>query len=285
MEHNVNYLTSTVAAASDFSTYIPAISKLATTVADYIPKSSGATKPPNKTKEVWIDPICTMIALAILKKQSPGTKLSFNDNTITFDENLNLQFLSRTIQQNSHRELYNLTPGIYYSVKWLEVSKNAKYKIILEKARDGILKLIDTTYENDSMVKQYLITTHLRMLDKALAFEDFSKEDFSIPNHDENALNNYSKQIWIDHPENLDEIVELLSSLDDIHRSNSTIRSLVDRIQRIVQIHKEYLESTLKGSPPPIPIFDDCSYEAILITTKERKHSASSVGDDRKSEI
>lgn len=157
----------------------------ANTFRDYI---MPADKNINRTNETWVDPICAMIALAILKKEPEGTKLSFKDMAIIFNAPGPLQPYIRRHEKSSRNDLYNLTSAIYYSIKWLNLAVNSKYEIIFTMARDGILRMRDT-YRQDLMTQQYLTTTHLKMLNDALEKKTISQEEFMIPNHDENPLN------------------------------------------------------------------------------------------------
>lgn len=232
-------------------TYAPSVvSSAAEGVRKYLKsESSVSSRCSNRTKEVWVDPICAMIALAILQKEPQGTKISFDDNEITFDQPLPFQAQSyiRYHKRSSRKDLYNLTPAIYYSIQWLDVVNNNKYKIILETARKGISKMIHSTYRDDLQLQQYLTTTHLRMLEDGLAEREISREGFMIPDHDENPLNTCSKSYWSS--DQLDKLSKQLLEFQERGREDVIKPLLLRKIGEINHRHKDYLQSVCAGRP------------------------------------
>lgn len=228
----------------------------------------------------WIDPICALIALAIFKKEPEGTKLSFNDNAISFNPPGPLQSTIRKKEGSSRHDLYNLTPAIYYSIKWLNLTENSKYEIIFKMAKEGILRMVADTYRDDLMTQQYLTTTHLKMLNDALEKKNILREEFMIPNHDENPLNKRSNTYWLNSNTYLDELPYLLSEFD----KNPEIKkgSLMRKMNEVVLMHKNYLKSILTGLSDP-PEFEELEFDVITVKIKDQhdKSDSAEVASDK----
>lgn len=205
-------------------------------------------KKSNRTKATWIDPICAMIALAILKIEPKGTKLSFNDNIISFNQPNLFQFYVRHHQGDSRSGLYNLTPAIYYSIKWLNIVNDRKYEIIFKMAKEGLSRMIEETYSDDLMTQQYLTTTHLRMLSDALDGQAILPENFRLPNHDNNPLNKHSYEIWVT-KKSLDHLLELvLNCNNDLEAIKSALLLKMNEINRAQENYFNEIRTGLSQS-------------------------------------
>lgn len=243
------------------TTYGPTILDAANTMREYFIPSEK--KNSNRTNVTWIDPICAMIALTILNKEPEGTKLSFHNNTISFNQPGIFQFIVRHQQGSSRNDLYNLIPAIYYSVKWLNLAENSKYEIIFKMAKDGISRMINGTYHDDLGTQHYLTTTHLKMLNDALEKKTILREDFMVPNHDKNPLNEHSYSIWIKTKTYLDELPQLLL---DFEKNPEVIKDqLTSKIRNIEKMHKDYLDAMREGRSAPS---EEQTFEFESITLK-----------------
>lgn len=152
----------------------------------------------NEVKCEWLDPVGTVVKLAMLRFRDPGTKISIVDHDLQFDHvwSLPIQGLKRYYYGSSSSDLYNLVAPIYYSAVWLNPSEDEVAMKIFSIAREGIVRLIDGAYKDDMQVQQYLQGVHLTMIDKALSGEAIDPNQFRIPCWEENPLANASKEFW-----------------------------------------------------------------------------------------
>lgn len=251
--------------------YIPPITTTLTTLQAYVPITPNDLKFSDQRKEIWLDPLCAMIALSILKTLPEGTKLSFHDNGISFDEPTFLQSYIRRRNGNSRYDLHNLTSAIYYSIKWLDITNNQKYAIIIKTAKEGLSKMIESTYRDDLMLKQYLTGIHLKMLNDAIENKAISAADFKIPNHDENPLNQRSQKLWFKN-QMLDEVSQQLLKLDDPLQSNAIKSRLLDKMQYVTTSHKGYLESICAGRTMEEPP-EETECEICVVSVNKKQHN------------
>jgi hypothetical protein len=92
-----------------------------------------------------LDPMTTLIKLAILPYKPEGTKLSIDSNYITFSENTILQFAIRTYLGDSYNDLRDLNKTLHKAVAWFYDEPKLKY--LFEYAIHGLEKL-KSTYGN-----------------------------------------------------------------------------------------------------------------------------------------
>lgn len=171
-------------------------------LASYV--SSGAARlgwqsaSSNEVKCEWLDPIGTVVKLAILRFRDPGTKISIVDHDLQFDHvwSLPLQGLKRYYYGSSSSDLYNLAAPIYYAAEWLNPNKDEVAKRIFEIAKEGLERLIEGAYGDDMQVQQYLQGVHLNMINEALGGFEIDREQYRIPCWRANPLAQASKALW-----------------------------------------------------------------------------------------
>jgi hypothetical protein len=89
-----------------------------------------------------LDPLTTLIKLAILPFKPEGTKLSIDNNYIFFSENTVYQFAIRTYYGDSYNDLRDITKPLHKAVAWY--FDDPKMKYLFENAINGLEKLKHT---------------------------------------------------------------------------------------------------------------------------------------------
>jgi hypothetical protein len=96
-------------------------------------------KPKENTR---LDPLTTLIKLAILPFKPEGTKLSIDNNYIFYSENTLYQFAVRTYYGDSYNDLRDITKPLHKAVAWY--FDDAKMKYLFDNAINGLEKLKQT---------------------------------------------------------------------------------------------------------------------------------------------
>ncbi len=89
-----------------------------------------------------LDPLTSVIKLALLTYKNKGTKLSFYNNYIYFSENTIYQFAVRKYFGDSYNDLRDLKKSLHKAVEWYYDDPKLKY--LFEDAIKGLEKLKDT---------------------------------------------------------------------------------------------------------------------------------------------
>lgn len=99
----------------------------------------------NNKSEV-LDPIIVLVRLSMLKYKPMGTKLSFNNNSISFDEPGILQGINRYVNKDSRTSVHNIYNPLQKVTIWYDYN-DEKIKYLLENAKRGLTNLIES-YSN-----------------------------------------------------------------------------------------------------------------------------------------
>ena len=202
--------------------YIPTILKT-------IDLSNVLTKNINdKNKSQVLDPLSSLIRLALLNYKPIGTKLSFYNNTINFQEPDFLQSAKRWSSGDNRNQIHNLYNPIFKIHQWYDI-KQPQFVFILKKAKSGLQNLIQC-YTKDSSTISHSINYYIETIDNILN-DNIKKDDL------ENTTDIYSiklKDLWSDREI---QIIHLL--LQDIDEKNNqgkfnNIDSLIQAIESIL---------------------------------------------------
>ena len=134
----------------------------------------------------FIDPLCTMVKLAILGLKPNGTKMSIHDNIICVQDPTQLQGLIRWLNSDERQQLHQLRFPILY-FRGMELGhigiENRKIETEMLKeinslASKGLIKL-RSTYENakkvGSMVKN-CIDDYVKTLSHPYGIDEYNRE-------------------------------------------------------------------------------------------------------------
>ena len=143
---------------------------------------------PKERSDMILEPLQVMIQLAILGFCNKGTKISISENILTLQRPTWIQGVWRWYGRDSKEDLYYLFHAIRRFYLWYRDNDDEKYYYILERAKTGIKKLIET-YENTE--KTSLIHT-LSLYKNILDLENtdlFKSDDDSVVSLDNVFIN------------------------------------------------------------------------------------------------
>tara|TARA_B000000475_G_C15937939_1_gene423498 strand:+ start:358 stop:1029 length:672 start_codon:yes stop_codon:yes gene_type:complete len=202
--------------------YIPTILKT-------IDLSNVLTKNINdKNKSQVLDPLSSLIRLALLNYKPIGTKLSFYNNTIYFQEPDFLQSAKRWSSGDNRNQIHNLYNPIFKIHQWYDI-KQPQFVFILQKAKSGLQNLIQC-YTNDSSTIAHSINYYIETIDNILD-DNIKKDDL------ENTTDIYSiklKDLW-SHRE-IEIIYLLLQDIDEKKNNQTKFNNIDSLIQAIESI-------------------------------------------------
>lgn len=202
--------------------YIPTILKT-------IDLSNVLTKNINdKNKSQVLDPLSSLIRLTLLNYKPIGTKLSFYNNTIYFQEPDFLQSAKRWSSGDNRNQIHNLYNPIFKIHQWYDI-KQPQFVFILQKTKSGLQNLIQC-YTNDSSTIAHSINYYIETIDNILD-DNIKKDDL------ENTTDIYSiklKDLW-SHRE-IEIIYLLLQDIDEKKNNQTKFNNIDSLIQAIESI-------------------------------------------------
>lgn len=181
-----------------------------------------------------LDPLSTIIKLALLNKYENGVKISIKYNIIYIQKQSFYQGLLRWFNNDSKQDLDKLLyPIIYACQKYLINYIYPKINIIFEYAIKGLEKLINT-YNNDIIISKYLKYLSLIINYFLIKFNN-NNDILYTPRYDiyfnkYNLLKidfNYINYIWTDNM--INELIILFQSF-----YNSKLYILTDQIVKFI---------------------------------------------------
>ena len=123
-------------------------------------------KSPDKNNSQVLDPLSSLIRLSLLNYKPIGTKLSFYNNTIVFQEPNFLQSAKRWTSGDNRTQIHNLYNPIFKIHQWYDI-KQPEFTFILEKAKSGLQNLI-CCYDSDSSTIAHSINYYIETIDNIL---------------------------------------------------------------------------------------------------------------------
>jgi hypothetical protein len=170
--------------------------------------------PPQKENN-RLDPLTTLIKLAILPYKSEGTKLSIDSNYIHYSENTIYQFAVRKYFGDSYNDLRDLNKTLHKAVAWFYDDPKLKY--LFDNAIIGLDKL-KKTYGNTG--KADAVQSYIDILSgfNRRVMVEINKEKDKIKNRkDKDNKDNREKteDIQEDHELKIHDILKTIWSDDD----------------------------------------------------------------------
>ena len=204
--------------------YIPTILKNI----DFIQVMSGYKNKNDKNNSQVLDPLSSLIRLALLNFKPVGTKLSFFNNTIYFQEPDILQSAKRWSSGDNRTQIHNLYNPIFKIHQWYDNTK-PQFIFILNTAKNGLQKLIQC-YDNDSSTIAHSINYYIETIDNILA-NNIKTDELK------NTTDVYSiklKDLWTDRE--IEIIYLLLLDINEKEQSQNKFNNSESLINAIEQI-------------------------------------------------
>ena len=184
----------------------------------------------NKSNNQVLDPLSSLIRLSLLNYKPIGTKLSFYNNTIIFQEPSFLQSAKRWSSGDSRNQIHNLYNPIFKICQWYDITK-PPFIFILQKAKSGLENLLQC-YDNDSSTISHSINYYIETINNIL------NDNIKSPEL-ENTTDIYSiklKDLWS--IREIDIIHLLLLDIDEKYKNTdnkfNNIESLIKSIEQIL---------------------------------------------------
>lgn len=183
---------------------------------------------PHEERQI-LDPLTTMVKLAILAFKPNGTKIAIDSNHITFQEPSVFQGFWRWAYGNKRYELHHLLNPILKVVKRYDVS-NPSIKLIFQNAVLGLDKL-KQSYNNSSSVVNHSLDLYMSIINNVLMPDTKNNNVFNSVQEDDEHPSHISifKDLWRD-----DEIVLVANMLVQIQTSAKESITYIDAINTIL---------------------------------------------------
>ena len=121
----------------------------------------------NKTDSQVLDPFSCLVRLCLLNYKPIGTKLSFTNNKIVFQEPDFLQPARRWSSGDSRQHIHNLYNPIFKLNKWYNIN-TTQFIYLLNSSKSGLNQLLKCYNKNDSNLIAHSINYYIETIDKTM---------------------------------------------------------------------------------------------------------------------
>lgn len=178
-----------------------------------------------------LDPLSCLIRLSLLNYKPDGTKLSFTNNKIVFQEPDLFQSAKRWSQGDNRQQIHNLYNPIFKIKQWYDV-KQPEFQYILTIAKKGLHKLLKC-YNSDPNVITHSINYYIETIDDILNEKNEKEKKDKGNNKMDETMDIYSiklQKLW-----NLREIQLIHLLLQEIEEKFSNKNDKFNNIKSLMQ--------------------------------------------------
>lgn len=182
-----------------------------------------------------LDPLTTMIKLALLGFKPTGTKLAIDRNRIYFQEPTILQGVWRWVYGNKRYELHHLLNPIIKAVKRYDIN-NPSVKRIFQCAVVGLDRL-KNSYNNDSSLVNHSLDLYMSIINNVLIPDKNRKDSiFNSVQEEEEPARQISifQNLWAE-----EEINLVSKMLEQIENAKKDSRTYLDAVNTILCMKEE----------------------------------------------
>ncbi len=129
-----------------------------------------------------LDPFSCLIRLCLLNYKPSGTKLSFTNNKIVFQEPDFLQSAKRWSSGDSRQHIHNLYNPIFKLNQWYNIN-TPQFIYLLNKSKYGLNQLLKCYNNNDSNIISHSINYYIETIDKTLQNKIICDEEYKKINN------------------------------------------------------------------------------------------------------
>ena len=147
----------------------------------------------NEVKNSVLDPLTCIIRCAILSYKPIGTKLSINNNRISFVEPNFLQGTIRWTYGDKREDLHNIYNPIVKSTQWYSID-NSHILDIFKLSKRGLEKL-KQSYDENSIITHSL-SLYINILDMFINENKECLKDLSKENNQDNKIYKELRELW-----------------------------------------------------------------------------------------
>ena len=138
-----------------------------------------------------LDPFSCLVRLCLLNYKPSGTKLSFTNNKIVFQEPDFLQSAKRWSLGDSRQHIHNLYNPIFKLNQWYNIN-TPQFIYLLNKSKSGLNQLLKCYNNNDSNLISHSINYYIETIDKTLQNKIIDDNE-KLNNNHEKLNNNHEK--------------------------------------------------------------------------------------------
>jgi hypothetical protein len=182
-----------------------------------------------------LDPLTTMIKLAILGFKPDGTKLAIDGNRIYFQEPTIFQGFWRWAYGNKRYELHHLLNPIIKAVKRYDIN-NPSIKMIFTSAVLGLDKL-KSSYNNSSSVVNHSLDLYMSIINNVIV-PDNSRSNVifhSVVEEEDNSRQiSIFQNLWSE-----DEITLVSNMLTQINNTKKDAKTYLDAVNTILVMKED----------------------------------------------
>ena len=187
---------------------------------------------PDESRQI-LDPLTTMIKLAILGYKPIGTKLAIDNNKIYFQEPTFSQGLLRWVYGNKRYELHQLLHPIGKAVKRYDIKDNS-ILIIFQLAVKGLNQL-KLSYKNNSSLVIHSLELYISIINSVLIIDNDDNRSKSnmilntISEEDDKIENPFIfSNLWLSEEINL--VSKMLKQIETSKKDTNTYLDAVNTI-------------------------------------------------------
>ena len=180
-----------------------------------------------------------MVRLCLLNYKPIGTKLSFTNNKIVFQEPDFLQPAKRWSSGDSRLHIHNLYNPIFKLSQWYDIS-SPQFIYLLNKSKTGLLQLLKCYNENDSNIISHSINYYIETINNILSN---TTENISYNTNDINQVQNQiqgkkkknNKKNNTDFSNNSDTLVNNNDSSSEVNNENNINNEIITNTSSLEQ--------------------------------------------------
>lgn len=194
-----------------------------------------------------LDPLSTLVKLAILSKKPEGTKLSLEANYISFSEpyHWTIQAVLRRYQGDSYNDLRDLTKTLHKAVDWYSTDSDVQKIIQLSiQGLDNLKKTYGNTGKADAVQSYIDILKEIKKPEPQPA--DENGEQSQEGTLDDIKLHQILKEVW-----DQNTIKIILGFFDQIEKAESLqhtgeVEDLITGIEVLLKINHNKIEEQVR---------------------------------------
>jgi len=151
---------------------------------------------PKERADMILEPLQVMIQLAVLGFCPKGTKISISENTLLLQHPTWVQGVLRWYGRDCREDLYYLFHAIRRFYLWYKNEDAVIYDYILERAKQGIKRLIETyDTERSSLIHTLNLYKNILDLESPDLFKTDEKETINLDTVFKNITTLYDKKL------------------------------------------------------------------------------------------
>ena len=198
------------------------------------------TNPPNN-RNLILEPLSTVLKLAILTYKASGTKISIHDNAIKYSEPSMMQGLYRGLHGDNREDLHNICNPLKKSLKWYPKTEES-HEILYHLCLKG-LETLDQAYDTNSTI-HHTIQHYIGLIKDEPKYDE-NVQDKSDKREDkpENPLIDELRDIWS--REEIAIVSDLLRLCESFERDRDIyLKSLIHIVESKEHQVYEYIQKS-----------------------------------------